>query len=94
MAAARPHWGRDEDDHPTWPVNNYALEGDRRTDWIAKDVLKYHRRMSTTLNILLDSGFALARIDEFAPTAEQIAAHPALSEELERPMMLLIAAVR
>lgn len=36
----------------------------------------------------------LRRIEEFAPTAEQIEAMPALAEELEGPMMLLVAAQR
>lgn len=94
MAATHPHWIADEDGSKTWPVNNYAREGERRTDWFAKGVLKYHRRLSTTLNTLIDAGFALRRLEEFAPTAEQIAAFPALEEELERPMMALIAAER
>ncbi len=92
MAAAHPHWITGEDGRKTWPVNNYAREGERRTDWFAKGVLKYHRRLSTTLNTLIDAGFTLGRLDEFSPTPEQIAAIPALEEELERPMMLLIAA--
>lgn len=92
MAAAHPHWIADEDGCKTWPVNNYAREGERRTDWLAKGVLKYHRRLSTTLNSLIEAGFTLNRLDEFAPTPEQIAAIPALEEELERPMMLLVAA--
>jgi hypothetical protein len=33
-------------------------------------------------------------VEEFRPTAEQIAAAPELSEELERPMFLLVAARR
>ena len=36
MAAAHPHWIADEDGRKTWPVNNYAREGERRTDWLAK----------------------------------------------------------
>ena len=94
MAATHPHWIADEDGSKTWPVNNYAREGERRTDWFAKGVLKYHRRLSTTLNTLIDAGFTLNRLEEFAPTPEQIAAFPALEEELERPMMALIAAER
>ncbi|MBP1852321.1 class I SAM-dependent methyltransferase [Rhizobium halophytocola] len=94
MAAAHPHWIADEDGRKTWPVNGYAVEGERRTDWFAKGVLKYHRTMATTLNTLIASGFAITRVEEFAPSPVQIREDPALAEELERPMMLLVSAQR
>jgi hypothetical protein len=33
-------------------------------------------------------------VQEWSPTADEIAANPALAEELERPMMVLISAMR
>jgi SAM-dependent methyltransferase len=92
MAALHPHWIADEDGRKTWPVNGYSVEGERRTDWFAKGVLKYHRTLGTTLNTLIDAGFALCRVEEFAPTREQIERLPELAEELERPMMLIVSA--
>ncbi|NHT78703.1 class I SAM-dependent methyltransferase [Rhizobiaceae bacterium CRRU44] len=92
MAARHPHWIADKDGRKTWPVNGYSIEGERRTDWFAKGVRKYHRTLATTLNTLLDAGFAMRRIAEFAPTPNQIAATPELAEELERPMMLIVSA--
>lgn len=92
MAAAHPHWLLDEDGRKTWPVNGYSIEGERRTDWFAPGVLKYHRTLATTVNTLLGTGFHLRRIEEFAPAPEQITAMPDLAEEMERPMMLLVAA--
>jgi len=94
MAAAHPQWLVDKDGRKTWPVYGYSIEGERRTDWFAKDVLKYHRTLATTVNTLIDMGFTLRRIEEFAPTPEQIAQMPALAEELERPMMMLVSAHR
>jgi len=94
MAAARPRWFASKEGRKTWPVNRYALEGERRTDWLAKDVLKYHRRIDTTLNTLIEAGFGLRRVEEFAPTPNQIKRNPELAEELERPMLLLISAQR
>jgi ubiquinone/menaquinone biosynthesis C-methylase UbiE len=94
MAAAQPQWTGDAGGCKTWPVNNYSREGVRTTDWLANGVVKYHRTMATTLNTLLDTGFAVRRVVEFAPSAEQIAAAPQLAEEMERPMMLIIAAQR
>lgn len=94
MAAAHPHWTLDEDGRKTWPVNGYSIEGERRTDWFAKGVLKHHRTLATTLNALIGAGFTLRRIEEFAPTPDQIAAMPELAEEMERPMMLMVSAFR
>lgn len=93
MAAAHPHWISDEDGRPTWPVNGYAIEGERRTDWFAKGVLKYHRTLGTTLNSLIGAGFEIRRVEEFAPTAEQIEQMPQLAEERERPMILMVSAL-
>lgn len=92
MAASQPHWIEDNQGRKTWPVNGYAIEGERRTNWFADEVLKYHRMLGTTLNTLVRNGFQIDRVEEFAPTAAQIAENSSLAEELERPMMLLIAA--
>ncbi|MDX6749373.1 class I SAM-dependent methyltransferase [Geminicoccaceae bacterium 1502E] len=94
MAAAHPHWMLDEDGRKTWPVNGYSIEGERRTDWFAKGVLKHHRTLATTVNTLIGAGFELRRMEEFSPTPGQIAKMPDLAEELERPMMLLVSARR
>ena len=91
MAAQHPHWIVDQDGRKSWPVNGYSVEGERRTDWFTKGVVKYHRTLATTLNTLIKTGFQIRQINEFAPTAEQISALPDLAEELERPMMLLLS---
>lgn len=92
MAAVHPHWISDEDGRKTWPVNGYSVEGERRTDWFAKGVVKYHRTLGTTLNSLIGAGFEIRRVEEFTPTPEQIEHLPQLEEELERPMMLIVSA--
>ncbi|MCD9147333.1 class I SAM-dependent methyltransferase [Pseudophaeobacter flagellatus] len=92
MAAAHPHWIEDEDGRKTWPVNGYSTEGERRTNWFAEGVLKHHRTLATTINTLIGTGFTLHRIEEFAPTPDQVAAMPELVEEMERPMMLMVSA--
>ena len=94
MAAAQPQWIVDAEGRKTWPVNGYSRQGARTTDWLAKGVVKYHRTVATTVNTLLDTGFAIRRVIEFAPSAEQIAAAPQLVEEMERPMMLIVSAQR
>ncbi|KYK44756.1 hypothetical protein A1D31_36010 [Bradyrhizobium liaoningense] len=52
----------------------------------------YHRTLGTTLNTLISAGFQIRRIEEFAPTREQIQQMPQLAEEFERPMMLIVSA--
>lgn len=95
MAPAQPRWINEEDGRKSWPVNSYSIEGERRTEWFVKDVLKYHRTMATTLNTLIEEGFTLRQLREFGPTPEEVRRSPDLSEEeVERPMMLLVAVHR
>ncbi|WP_024510262.1 class I SAM-dependent methyltransferase [Bradyrhizobium sp. ARR65] len=94
MAPTQPGWSVGNDGRRTWPVNRYAVEGPRRTDWFVKGVLKQHRTIGTTLNTLIDAGFLVRHVEEWAPTAEQLAAQPDLADEVERPMMLIVSAQR
>lgn len=90
MAAQNADWiefgGR-----KTWPVNAYAVEGERRSDWLVAGVLKYHRTMSTTINTLLSAGFTVQQLLEYSPSEEDLANAPGLAMELERPMLLTIS---
>jgi SAM-dependent methyltransferase len=92
MAAAHPRW-IDDEGRKTWPVNSYAEEGERRTDWFAKGVLKYHRTLATTLNTLIAAGFLIRGVEEFAPSPRQVRDKPQLAPERERPMMLMVSGV-
>jgi ubiquinone/menaquinone biosynthesis C-methylase UbiE len=94
MASARPGWIVDAQGRKTWPVDSYNAEGPRTTDWLAKGVIKHHRTTGTLLNLLIQAGFAIAHVQDWGPSDEQIAARPELAEERERPMFLLVAARR
>ncbi len=94
MASTQPGWLQRDDGRRTWPVDNYAVEGPRVTDWLAKGVVKQHRMLGTTLNGLIGAGFAIRHVQEWHPTPDQLAAQPALADEMERPMMVLISAQR
>jgi SAM-dependent methyltransferase len=94
MAPTRPGWSVDRDGRKTWPLDRYSVEGPRTTDWLAKGVVKQHRTMGTTLNSLIGAGFMIRHVQEWSPSADQVAANPDLAEELERPMMLLVSAQR
>jgi hypothetical protein len=57
-------------------------------------VIKHHRTLGTLLNLLIASGFTLDHINEWGPSTEDLAARPALEDEVHRPMMLIVAASR
>jgi len=94
MAPAKPGWTTDANGRKSWLLNQYFAEGPRVTDWLAPGVVKYHRTIATTLTLLQRAGFTLRSIEEFCPTAGQVAAQPDLAQELERPIFVMIAANR
>ena len=85
MAPTRPDWSVDAEGCPTWPVNSYLVEGRRTTDWLAPGVVKYHRTLGTTLNLLIGAGFAIRHVEEFGPTDEQVAAQPGVGARAAPP---------
>ncbi len=94
MAPVEPGWLIAADGRKVWPLDSYQVEGPRVTDWLAKGVIKQHRTVGTLLNLLIGAGFMLKHVEEWGPTDAMIAAQPALAEERERPMLLLVAAQR
>lgn len=93
-APSNPRWAVDAAGRTTWPLDRYLDEGPRTTDWLAKGVIKQHRTLATYLNLLLGLGFTLTYVEEWGPTAEQIAARPDWAGERQRPPFLLVAARR
>jgi SAM-dependent methyltransferase len=94
MAPTHPGWLVGADGRESWPLDGYLREGPRTTDWLAKGVVKQHRTIGTTLNLLIHLGFAISHVEEWGPTDEQIKAKPEWAKERERPMFLLVAAGR
>lgn len=94
MASMRPDWIEGKHGQKTWPVDNYQVEGPRVTDWFTKGVVKQHRTLGTLLNLLIKTGFAITHVEEWGPTVKQVAEQPALADEKERPMMLIVAVSR
>jgi 2-polyprenyl-3-methyl-5-hydroxy-6-metoxy-1,4-benzoquinol methylase len=91
-ARAEPEWTRTADGRQAFSLIDYAVEGERITDWIVPGVVKYHRTIATMLNALADAGLAYRRMDEFRPSDEQLLAHPEWRQtELVRPIFLIIA---
>ena len=90
--ATRQGWLTDDNGERFWGVNHYQDESQRVSNWLADGVIKYHRTLGTTLNALIKAGLTISEVNEWGPTQGQIAACPALAEEAERPMLVLIAA--
>jgi SAM-dependent methyltransferase len=91
MAPRNPGWLIDAEGNKSWPLDSYQLEGERITNWLAEGVIKQHRTVGTLLNSLIDAGFSIRRVNEWGPSDAEVAAQPALAEERERPMMMLVA---
>jgi SAM-dependent methyltransferase len=91
-APAEPKWLLDAAGHKIWPVDHYLDEGPRSTDWLAPGVIKQHRTIATTINLLIRAGFAIAHVEEWSPNDAQIKAQPNLADERHRPPFLIVAA--
>jgi len=89
---AEPKWMLDPAGQKTWPVNNYLDEGPRSTNWLAPGVIRHHRTIGTTVNLLLRAGFAISHLEEWGPSKAQIEAQPSLADERHRPPFLIVAA--
>lgn len=77
------------DGREVWPLNNYAEEGLRETNWLG-GVKKYHRTMTTYLKGLMDAGFVIRDFVEWMAKREDVEKNPQWTAERHRPMFLLI----
>ncbi len=76
-----------------FPVDNYYDEGPSEAIFLGETVIKYHRTVTTYLNTLLQNGFVLRHIIEPQPPEDMLELE-GMKDELRRPMMLLVAAVK
>lgn len=78
-----------------WPVDRYFSEGIRETNFIGEKVLKYHRSLTSYLNSLIKNGFEIREFQESWPSDDKLAAEPEIyADELRRPMMFMVKAVK
>lgn len=77
-----------------WPVDNYFYEGIRHANFLGEDVLKYHRTLTTYLQNLLSNGFEIVALVEPQPQAEMIDKIDGMRDEMRRPMMLVLSAIK
>ena len=74
-----------------FPVDNYFYEGERSAVFLGEEVRKYHKTLTTYLNGLLTNGFTLEHVVEPQPP-ERMLSLEGMSDEMRRPMMLIVAA--
>lgn len=77
-----------------FPVDNYYYEGKRTANFLGEEVTKYHKTLTTYLNGLLENGFEIRNIVEPMPPARLIETVPGMKDEMRRPMMLIVSAVK
>lgn len=77
-----------------WPVDRYFAEGARKASFLGEDVIKFHKTLTTYINDLIRYGFEIKELVEPEPSKELLDAVPEMQDELRRPMMLIIAAIK
>ncbi len=86
-------WYYDENEKRLhWPVDNYYIEGLRKTNFLGEEVLKYHKTVTTYVNTLIKFGFEITGLREPEPDLELFKNNPEMKDELRRPMFLIISA--
>lgn len=76
-----------------WPVDNYFITGERITGFLGQAVKKQHHTLTQILMGLRNAGFSLDAVEEAVPDSDMMSI-PGMADELRRPMMLLIKAVK
>ncbi|MBC7806457.1 MAG: class I SAM-dependent methyltransferase [Akkermansiaceae bacterium] len=86
-------WARGEDNAKLhWPVDDYADEGERVSEWFVPGVRVFHRTLATYLDGVFDPGLAISRIAEPMPDEKAVAARAAFADERRRPAFLFVRA--
>lgn len=93
-AGVNEDWVYDSDGKPLyWPIDNYFYPGERTTNFLEQNVTKQHHTLTQIIMGLLGAGFKLEAVEEAMPSAEMIDI-PGMADEMRRPMMLLVKAVK
>lgn len=77
-----------------WPVDRYFTEGKRKAIFLGEEVTKYHKTLTTYVNGLIQAGFTITGLIEPEPDKALFGVIPGMEDELRRPMMLLVSAVK
>lgn len=85
-------WIYDDKGRPKyWPVDDYFMPGERKTNFLGCEVIKQHHTLTQILMGLIQNGFSIEIVEEVQPPKEMMNI-PGMVDELRRPMMLLVKA--
>lgn len=87
-------WYGEEGKRLHWPVDRYFSEGKREAVFLGEPVIKYHKTLTTYVNGLIRAGFEITALAEPEPDPALFGVIPGMEDELRRPMMLLVSAVK
>lgn len=77
-----------------WPIDRYFTEGKRQAVFLGEEVVKFHKTLTTYVNGLIRNGFEITGLIEPEPDETLLDSIPGMRDELRRPMMLLVSAVK
>jgi 2-polyprenyl-3-methyl-5-hydroxy-6-metoxy-1,4-benzoquinol methylase len=87
------YWSRDSGGNILhYNLTDYSLLGERVTNWIVDNVVKYHRSFSSIFNSMIDSGFIIEKVLEPLPDETTMSQYPAYKKYYHKPDFLLIRA--
>jgi len=93
-AGIHEDWLYGEDGTPAaWPIDNYFYPGERQTVFLGQSVTKQHHTLTQILMGVIHAGFVLEHIEEAQPPKEMMNI-PGMKDEMRRPMMLLVKAIK
>lgn len=93
-AGVNQAWAYDPNGRPQhWPVDDYFHPGARVTRFLGQTVVKQHHTLTQILMGLIRLGFRLEAVEEATPSPDMMDV-PGMADEMRRPMMLLIKALK
>ena len=93
-AGIKEDWIYDKEGKPEyWAIDNYYSPGERETLFLGQKVIKEHHTLTQILNTLLIVGFRILNVEEAMPPKEMMDI-PGMKDEMRRPMMLLVKAIK
>lgn len=75
-------------------MDRYYYQGERDAIFLGEHVIKYHRTVTGYLKPLLELGFSISDFEEPMPTQEARQSIPGMEDEMRRPMMMIVKAVK
>ena len=75
-------------------LSHYSEQGERSSDWIVKNIIKYHRTFSSIINSLADAGFHTEKVLEPLPGKDVMDEYPSYRRYMHKPDFLLVRAAK